>query len=125
VSVEELTEAWEAPMHLVYAPEPAAFEPIGWDGFPDRAGVLPIAWTVSVEVLYRVAPNWRAPLEDERCRQGAGGRNRPACGTPAVVTFDKHMRDNRVVPYPYCRRHSGGRVVLEDGRVAEPAVGEA
>lgn len=95
-------------------------EPMAWAAPPflsERA----IRWQVQVAIPYVVAAGWRPAVEGELCRHGAGGRGRLACREPAVVTFEKHQSDGRVVPYPYCGAHDGGRVVLGDGRVAEPA----
>jgi hypothetical protein len=88
--------------------------PVKWEG--DR----PAAWRVHLEVDYRLAPHWREALEGELCRAGAGGPNRIACRRPARITEDKHQKDKRIVPFPYCAEHDGGRVVLGDGRVVEP-----
>jgi hypothetical protein len=85
-----------------------------WEG--DRQ----VRWLACLEVDYRVAPHWREALPGELCRAGAGGKNRVACRRPARVTFDKHQKDERIVPFPYCAEHDGGRVVLGDGRVVEP-----
>jgi hypothetical protein len=79
-----------------------------------------VAWLAYLEVDYRLAPHWREALEGELCRAGAGGKNRVACRRPARVTQDKHQKDERIVPFPYCAEHDGGRVVLGDGRVVEP-----
>lgn len=84
-----------------------------------------VMWDASLTVGYRVAEGWRAAREGETCRSGGGGRSTwksVGCGKPAVMTKETRVESqNRVVTSGYCGEHCGDRVVLDDGRVAEPA----
>lgn len=58
-------------------------------------------------------PGWRIEL-GRRCRDGASGPNRRACGKPSVAGIRRGIR--RPQWWAYCEDHLSGRWI-EDGKV--------